>query len=369
MLLFHLVPTLCILLIRSVLHLVVHLSHLRAPVRIVMLDQQWQACASAFLRACSPSGSQHTVDTYRRVLVHFFAARDPQKVTRRDVEDFLHAPINPHRFYGASPSPATRNTRLAVLHSFYKYAATFAVPSAGGVPMPLFRGVAPTAGVRLAKVPHHYRPFTTAELARFFSVIPTDTVMGLRDRAIFLFFFYSGRRREEIARLLFGDLEETLFPDGKGGMRHGWRYRFSSKGKAGSLTYAELASPVRDSIWRYLEESGRISSIAPDDPLFLPIGPAAGGLPIDPFKPMSSMGIYMAMKKYVRLAGLDPHLSPHSFRHTSALMRYQVQPDPRAIQRALGHADLRITSRYLEELAPAGDEALRLLEEKYGDLF
>src|SRR6266699_425839 len=132
---FHFAPTLCILLTRTVLvlHLVVHLSHLRAPgIRIVMLDQQWQACASAFLRACSPSGSQHTVATYRRVLVHFFASRDPQKVTRRDVEDFLHAPINPHRFYGASPSPATRNTRLAVLHSFYKYAATFAVPSAGG---------------------------------------------------------------------------------------------------------------------------------------------------------------------------------------------------------------------------------------------
>ena len=112
-----------------------------------------------------------------------------------------------------------------------------------------------------------------------------------------------------------------------------------------------------------------MANIESDDPLFLPIGPAqGGGLPIDPYKPISGMGIYQAMKKYCRYASLDPRLSPHSFRHTSALMRYQVQPDPRAIQRALGHADLRVTTRYLDDLAPAGDDALRLLEERFGDL-
>ena len=334
-----------------------------------MLSSDWQACMDAFLRSCSPSGSEHTIATYRRVLVHFFRDRDPQRVTRRDVENFIYAPINPHREYGNVPSPATRNARLAVLRSFYKYAATFVVPSPTGLPMPLFRSIAPTASVRLSKVPHRYRPFSSNELARFFEAIPTDTVIGLRDRAIFLFFFYSARRLAEIARLLWGDLEETIFPNGKGGQRAGWRYRYTGKGKAGQLAYAELAEPVRAAIWRYQIASGRMDTIASDDPLFLPVGPAAGGLPIDPYKPMSSMGIYMAMKKYVRLAGLDPRLSPHSFRHTSALMRYQVQPDPRAIQRALGHADLRVTTRYLEELAPAGDEALRLLEEKFGDLF
>src|SRR5260221_10160227 len=99
----HFTPLDVILLSRPVLlhlHLVVHISHLRAPgIRIVMLDQQWQACASAFLRACSPSGSEQTIAAYQRVLAHFFRDRDPQKVTRRDVEDFLHAPANPHRFY------------------------------------------------------------------------------------------------------------------------------------------------------------------------------------------------------------------------------------------------------------------------------
>ena len=366
---FHCILIFAILPVRTVLlhpHFVVHISHLRAHLKVVMLDQQWQACASAFLRSCSPSGSEHTVATYRRVLVYFFRNRDPERVTRRDVEDFLFAPANPHRMYGKEPSPATRNTRRAILHSFYKYAASFPVPSReAGPPMPLFRGVAPTAGVRLAKVPHKYRAFNASELARFFAVIPTDSSIGLRDRAIFLFFFYSGRRREEIARLLFGDIEEALFPDGKGGIRPGWRYRYSAKGKAGSSAYAELASPVRAAIWRYLEESGRMDTIVSDDPLFLAIGPEHGGLPIDPYKHISGIGIYMAMKKYCRMAGLDPRLSPHSFRHTSALMRYQVQPDPRAIQRALGHADLRVTTRYLEELAPQGDDALLLLEERF----
>ncbi len=56
MLLFHFASLTVILLSRNVLlhlHFVVHLSHLRAHLKVVMLDQQWQACASAFLRACS----------------------------------------------------------------------------------------------------------------------------------------------------------------------------------------------------------------------------------------------------------------------------------------------------------------------------
>lgn len=76
---FYFASTFAILPMRTILvfHLVVHLSHLRAHVlKVVMLDQQWQVCADAFLRQCSPSGSEHTVTNYRRVLVYFFRHRE-----------------------------------------------------------------------------------------------------------------------------------------------------------------------------------------------------------------------------------------------------------------------------------------------------
>jgi len=309
----------------------------------------------------------HTVEAARRLLMAFFARHDPARATSRDVEDFLYQPLTRRAGVSVPLSPTTRNLRRSVLSSFYRYASTFPVYSIVGPPLPLFRGIAPTAHVKLAKVPHHYRPFTRQELARFFAVIPTDTVIGLRDRAMFLFLFYSARRRAEVCSLQWGDIEQALFPDGKGGTRAGWRYRFSGKGKAGEYEYRELAEPVRLAIWQYLEAAGRIHAIERDDPLFLPVGPAHGGLPIDPYKPMSAKGMYAAMKRYLRIAGLDPALSPHSFRHTSALMRYQVQPDPRAVMYALDHADLRVTTHYLDDLVPHGDEALRLLEEMLGE--
>jgi len=371
MLLFHFASLTVILLSRNVLlhlHFVVHLSHLRAHLKVVMLDQQWQACASAFLRACSPSGSEHTVATYRRVLVHFFRDRDPQKVTRRDVEDFLHAPINPHRAYGASPSPATRNTRLAVLHSFYKYAATFAVPSAGGPPMPLFRGVAPTAGVRLAKVPHRYRVFSQSDLERLFAVIPEDTVRGARDRCIYAFYYLSGRRRSELCNLVFGDIFEGIVTNPDGTYRHAWLYKFRRKG--GIEDTAEMPGLVKKLLDRYLTMSGRIDTIAPDDGLFLPLGAPHGGLPLDPFRPMSGQGIWYNLKVYCRKAGLDPNnFTVHSLRHGSARARYLLNPDIRAIQQVLRHESIRTTEIYVHELIPLGDPALKSLEEKFEHLF
>ena len=87
-----------------------------------------------------------------------------------------------------------------------------------GRPRPLMQTPSPTLGLRHRRPDRSYRAFTDEELDRFFEVIPTDTVKGLRDRAIFLLYFWTARRREEIARLRWGDIEQGIIVE-EGGKR------------------------------------------------------------------------------------------------------------------------------------------------------
>ena len=105
------------------------------------------------------------------------------------------------------------NQRLAILSSFYAFASTFTITGPDGRPQVLLQRPSPTLGLRHKRPERTYRAFSEDELDRFFSVIPTDTVKGLRDRAIFLLYFWTARRREEIARLRWGDIEQATIVD------------------------------------------------------------------------------------------------------------------------------------------------------------
>jgi len=338
-----------------------------------IVDQRWESCVRAFLRAkYAISNSEATLRNYQSILTQFFSRGiDPARVTRRDIEDFMNEPTHGRRSTGRPPSLRTKAKRRDVLSSLYTYAAQFTVIDSSGNIVPLYRYANPTLGIKLSKVAHEFRrrAFTASDLARFFAAIPTDTLHGIRDRAIFLTYFLTARRREEIIRLRYEDIYDGVVIDENGTSRSAHLYRFIGKGKAGAYDEAELPDMAYRAIMRYLDVSGRLRTIEPDDFLFTSIGrwPTS---PVDPFSHVPSHVIYRVMKKYARAAGLDyRRLAIHSFRHSSARERYLLQRDPRAIQQVLRHASLQTTSIYLDELVSHGDSAARLLEEKFHYLF
>ena len=326
------------------------------------LSQDWQQCIASFLSNVyyGRSRSANTLKKYVQVLSHFFASgTPPEKMRRADVEAFIVT-----RFSGkGTVSAATRNNRLTVLSSFYSYASTFVLPD----DTPLMAKPRPTVGILRGKVARTARGLSFDEMTRLFAVMPKNTVQGLRDRAIYLLYFWTARRREEIARLCWGDIYQGTILDEQGNRREGWLYHFIGKGAAGEIDTAELPLPAKQAIDTYLKASGRSVNIAADEPLFLAVGPPRGGGQPQLGTPLRSSTMARNLKRYAKKAGLDAsqvHL--HTLRHTAAQARYLALPDLLAVSRTLRHASPDTTRIYLEGMLGTSDSTALLLVGKFG---
>lgn len=147
----------------------------------------------------------------------------------------------------------------------------------------------------------------------------------LRDKAILETMYATGSRASEVVGLKLAD----LYLDGD---------FCRCFGKGSKQRIVPLGRPAINALRGYLEDQrpGLVQS-APDAPwVFV----SRGG------RVLTREMLWVLVKKYVRRAGLNDRVSPHTLRHSFATHMLAGGADLRTVQELLGHASIQTTQQY-----------------------
>src|SRR5439155_11339409 len=215
---------------------------------------QWDQALYAFLAEKEGrSGSRRTVESYSRMLQHFFGliAKTPERVTSPEVFGWAHGV----GLSGREPSSITIGARLACLSSFYRFL----------IRMSLLPSNPCEAIERPKTVASHPRGINPDAIKQLLAVIP-DTPTGLRDRAIILTLTFTGRRRAEVMNLRARDI-----------VRDGSQVFYTYRGKGGKTGKRELPTPAYEAIVIALAAWGKeLATMRPDESLWPSAGSTCG---------------------------------------------------------------------------------------------
>ena len=159
---------------------------------------------------------------------------------------------------------------------------------------------------------------------------PNDptTLPGRRDAALLWFLYNTGARAQEVVDVHVGDIRFT--PP--------LQVRLRGKGRK------ERLSPLWPQTVALLRDMLRDRTEATDESLFRNY---AG-------RPLTRFGLGHIVRRYAARSALagqrrpSPRISPHTFRHTTALHLLQSGVDITVVRSWLGHASIETTHEYVE---------------------
>ncbi|OSN24789.1 Tyrosine recombinase XerC [Pseudomonas syringae pv. actinidiae] len=156
----------------------------------------------------------------------------------------------------------------------------------------------------------------------------TDTVKGLRDRAILAVLLYHGRRREEAAQLHTYDLQERR------AIKH-----LRGHGNGSKIRFLPLHRVAAERIYAYLEQDAERA--AAPGPLFRSLRGSTTGAGI------TANGLHTVVEAYAKKAGIVvEHLGVHGLRATAATNALEYDADIAKVQMWLWHANISTTRLY-----------------------
>lgn len=271
--------------------------------------------------------SPQTITAYRDTikLLLLFAAQTtkkaPARLTIDDLDAVMVGAFLDHLDTERGNSTATRNARLAAIHSLYRYA------------LPLIPERAHTASQVLA-IPQrrHDRAIvsylTGPETDALLAAPDRTTWHGRRDHALLLTAVQTGLRLSELTGLTIQDISTTI---------PGAAVHTTGKGRRERAT--PLTRQTTAVLLAWLPQAGP----TPSSPAF----PTRSGTR------MSADAVQRLVAKHAATAALEcpsvasKHVTPHTLRHTAAMALMSAGVDTSVIALWLGHQNATTTHIYL----------------------
>jgi integrase/recombinase XerD len=235
-------------------------------------------------------------------------ARSPAEASARILREFVYY----LKDIGLSPSSIRRN--VSAVRSYFR----FMLAEGELVRDPSERLEAPKRWRTLPEV------LTVDEAEKLVGAPSLDEPLAFRDRAMLELAYGAGLRVSEWITLSIRDVmmdDHLLRVFGKGS-----KERLVPIGRTAIAATAIYLRELRPKL-----EKGQGKGI-----LFL----NARG------EPLSRMGAWKILRKYVDIAGITKSVSPHTLRHSFATHLLEGGADLRAVQEMLGHADISTTQIY-----------------------
>lgn len=256
----------------------------------------------------------NTLEAYGRDLnrhVSFLVKKgidDPRSVVPETIVEFLV------QIKGEGLSANSMNRSLAALRGFYKFLLQEKRVDQS-----------PLANIELAKVWMRL-PDTVSkeEMILILSQPGEETPQAQRDSAMLELLYATGLRVSELAGLTMNSVN--------------WQVGFLTvMGKGSKERVVPIGKTAYDAVRRYVDEARpKLVKSRTTDILFLN---RFGGA-------FTRQGLWKIIIHYVRKAGLQKNVHPHTFRHSFASHLLEGGADLRAVQVMLGHSDISTTQIY-----------------------
>lgn len=258
--------------------------------------------------------SSRTMDAYQHdverlvVYARTKGARDPTHFTSRTLRDFVY-----HlKDLGLSPASIRRN--VSAVRTYFR----FLIGDGHLERDPSERLETPKRWRTLPEV------LSVDEVSRLLAAPTLDNRLAFRDRAMLELAYGAGLRVSEWIGIAVRDVlfeEQLVRVFGKGA-----KERLVPIGRTAVGAVAVYLRELRPKLER---------------------GDGQGVLLLNARgEPLSRMGAWKILRRYVIRAGIDKAVSPHTLRHSFATHLLEGGADLRAVQEMLGHADISTTQIY-----------------------
>lgn len=258
--------------------------------------------------------SKNTVENYSHDIQRFMefievrAKKVFHEVLHDDIVDYIKLLTD----LGLSSKSIARN--ISSLKTFYKFLISEEMLETS----PLEHIQAPKAWKKIPDV------LTVQEIEKILKFIDSSNYNGIRDQAIVEVMYGCGLRVSELIGLT---MHQVLFEQN---ILRIW-------GKGSKERLVPLGKYAKNSLNLYLRDARPILIKGKSLPeVFLNFRG----------RPLSRMGVWKILKKWVEKAGIEKKVTPHTLRHSFATHLLEGGANLRSVQEMLGHSDISTTEIY-----------------------